>query len=49
MILVSEVQGARNLWGHRFSAYFVLKVAPQRREGEKREGVQIYKNSTQNL
>ena len=30
------VQGARNLWGQRFSAYFVLKVAPQRGEGEKR-------------
>ena len=29
--------------------YFVLKVAPQRGEGEKREGVQISKNSTQNL
>ena len=46
---VAVVQGARNLWGQRFSAYFVLKVAPQRGEGEKREGVQISKNSTQNL
>ena len=44
-----DLQGARNLWGQRFSAYFILKVAPQRGEGEKREGVQISKNSTQNL
>ena len=44
-----NVQGARNLWGQRISAYFVLKVAPQRGEGEKKEGVQISKNITQNL
>ena len=29
--------------------FFGLKIAPQRGEGEKREGVQISKNSTQNL
>ena len=43
------LQGSSYLLGQRFSAYFVLKVAPQRGEGEKREGVQISKNSTQNL
>ena len=31
------------------SACFVLNVAPQRGEGEKREGVQISKNSSHNL
>ena len=46
---MSLVQGARNLWGQRFSAYFDLKVVPQRGEGEKREDVQILKQSTQNL
>ena len=44
-----DLQGARNLWGQRFSAHFVLKVAPLKGEGEEREGVQISKNSTQNI
>ena len=35
--------------GKRFSACVVLKFVLQRREGEKREGVQISKQSTQNL
>ena len=33
-----DVQGDRNLWGQRFSAYFVLKVAPQRGEGGEKKG-----------
>ena len=37
----NDVQGSRYLLGPRFSARFVLKLAPQRGEGEKREGVQI--------
>ena len=43
------VQGTRYLWWQWFSACFVLKFAVQRGEGEKREGVQITKQSTQNL
>ena len=43
------IQGARKRWCQRFSACMALKVAPQRGEGEKREGLQISKNSTQNL
>ena len=35
--------------GQGFCASFVLKIAPQMGEGEKREGVQIAKQSTQNL
>ena len=31
------------------TACLVLKIPPQRGDGEKREGVQISKNSTQNL
>ena len=43
-------RGRRYLLGQRFSACFVLKlVVPQRGEGEKREGVQISEQSTQNL
>ena len=37
------IQGLRYLLGQRFSASFVLKLASQRGEGEKREGVQILK------
>ena len=43
------VQASRYLLGHRFSACFALKFAPQRGEGKHREGVQISKQSTQNL
>ena len=35
--------------GERFSACFVLKFVLQRGDGEKREGMQISKQSTQNL
>ena len=43
------LQRASYLWCQRFSACFHLKIAPQRGEGEKRKGVQISKNSSQNL
>ena len=43
------VQGSRYLLGQRFSVCFVLKLAPQRGKGEKREGVQISKQTTQPL
>ena len=36
-------------WAQRFYACFVLKLAPQRVEGEKRVGVQILELSSQNL
>ena len=36
-----NVQGLRYLLGERVSACFVLKLLPQRGEGEKREKVQI--------
>ena len=42
---VSEIYGRYE----RFSACFGLKFALQRGEGEKREGMQISKQSTQNL
>ena len=44
-----SLQGASYLWCQRFSACFGVKIAPKRGEGEKREGVQISKNSTQNF
>ena len=55
--LVGLSRGARSaftlvqdiFWYERFSACFVLKFALQRGEGKKREGVQISKQSTQNL
>ena len=43
------VKGWNYLFCQRFSVCFVLKIAPQRREGEKKEGVQISKQTTQNL
>ena len=36
-------------WHERFCACFVLKFTLQKEEGEKRKGVQILKQSTQNL
>ena len=47
--LRDTVQGSSYLLGQRFRACFVLKFALQRGEGEKRDGVQISKQSTQNL
>ena len=47
--LAGAIQGASKGWCQRFSALFVLKIPPQRGEGEKREGVQISKNRAQNL
>ena len=44
----SECTGVE-IWLPRFSVSFVLKFAPQKGEGEKRRGVQIFKWSTQNL
>ena len=43
------VQWSRYLLGQRFRAYFVLKLAPHMGEGEIMEGVQISKQSSQNL
>ena len=45
----STYSWARYLLDQWFCAWFVLKYALQRGEGEKREGVQISKQSTQNL
>ena len=47
--VAANVQGSSYFLGQRFSACFVLKFALQREEGEKREGVQISKQSTRNL
>ena len=44
-----ELQGSRFLLCQRFSACFLWEIALQRGEGEKREGMQISKKSTQNL
>ena len=41
-----QLQGSSYLLGQRFCACFVLKLALQRGEGEKREGVQISKQRT---
>ena len=41
--------GVELLIGQRFGACFVMKLPPQRGEGEKWEGVQISEKRTQNL
>ena len=43
------IQGSRYLLGERFIACFDLKLASQRGQGEKREGLQISEQSSQNL
>ena len=49
VLFVHEVQGTMYLLCLRLSACLVLKIAPQRGEREKREGVQIPNGGTQNL
>ena len=40
-MLIKRIQGWAKSLGQRFSACFILKLPPQRGEGEKREGVHI--------